>query len=101
MSAGLVTALIGLGAGAIAFWIDARFPRLAPQELMKAARHVAASVVVAYGTLPAVQALATSSDPRVVLVGVFGIAFPSIVYCLLAGIWMIKLAQRMLSGYLH
>ncbi len=101
MNAGLITALIGLGAGAIALWIDARFPRLAPQELTKTALHVAASIAVAYGTGPVVQALGASSDPRVVLLGVFGVAFPSVVYCLLAGVWMIKLVQRMLSGYLH
>jgi ABC-type uncharacterized transport system permease subunit len=101
VNAGLLTALIGLGAAAIALWIDARFPSLAPQELAKAALHIAASVVAGYATGPAVQALAAADDPRVVLFGVFAVAFPSVVYCFLAGIWMIKLVQRMMSGYLH
>ena len=101
MNAGLVAVLIGLGAGAIALWIDVRFPRLSPQELAKAVLHVAASLAVVYASGPALQMLAASDDPRIVLLGVFGIAFPSVVYCLLAGIWLIKLAQRMLSGNLR
>jgi hypothetical protein len=101
VNAGLLTALVGLGAGAIALWIDVRFPRLAPQELPKALLHVAASLAVAYGTRPAMHLLLASEDPRVPLFAIFGIVFPSIVYCLLAGIWVIKLAQRTLSGHLR
>jgi hypothetical protein len=101
VNAGFVTVLIGLGAGAIALWIDARFPALAPRDLAKAMIHVAASVAVGYAIGPALNMLLTSEDPRIVLLGVFGIGFPSIVYCLLAGVWIIKLAQRMLSGHLR
>lgn len=101
MSAGLVTVFIGLGAGAIALWLNVRFERLAPHDMAKAVLHVAASLAVAYATSPAIQALAASDDPRIVLLGVFGLAFPSIVYCLLAGLWVIKLAQRMLGGSLR
>lgn len=98
MNAGLVTVLVSLGAGAIALWIDARFPRLAPLDLIRAMLHVAASLAVAYAAGPAMQMLTTSDDDRVVLLGVFGLGFPSIVYCLLAGVWMIKLAHRTFSG---
>jgi ABC-type uncharacterized transport system permease subunit len=101
MNAGFVTVLIGLGAGAIALWIDVRFPRLAPQELVKAVLHVAASVAVGYATSPAMQMLVAYDDPRLTLLAVFGLAFPAIVYCLLAGIWVIKLVQRTLSGHLR
>jgi hypothetical protein len=101
VNAGFVVGLIGLGAGAIALWIDVRFPRLAPQELATVVLNVAASVAVVYATGPVIQMLSASDDARVVMLGVFAIAFPSVVYCLLAGIWMIKLAQRMLSGHLR
>jgi len=101
VNVGLVTGLIGLGAGAVALWIDVRFPRLAPQELMKALLHVAASLALGYGTSPAIQTLVSYEDDRLALLAVFGLAFPSIVYCLLAGIWVIKLAQRTLSGNLR
>lgn len=101
MNASLVTVVIGLGAGAIALWIDVRFPKLAPEDLAKVVLHVAASLAVGYATAPAVQAFGASGDPRVVLLGVFALGFPAIVYCFVAAIWMIKLVQRMLSGYLH
>jgi hypothetical protein len=101
VNAGLLTGAIGLGAGAIALWIDVRFPRLAPQEMAKALLHVAASIAVVYASGPAIQALVAYDDPRLALAVVFGLAFPSVVYCLLAGIWVIKLTQRALSGHLR
>jgi uncharacterized membrane protein len=101
VNAGIVTGLIGLGAGAIALWIEVRFPHLAPQEMAKAVLHAAASLAVGYATSPAIQALVAYEDHRLTLLAIFGLAFPSIVYCLLAGIWVIRLAQRSLSGHLR
>lgn len=101
MNAGIVTGLIGLGTGAIALWIEVRFPHLAPQEMAKAVLHAAASLAVGYATSPAIQALVAYEDHRLTLLAIFGLAFPSIVYCLLAGIWVIRLAQRSLSGHLR
>lgn len=101
MNPGLVTLLIGVGAGAVALWIDARFPRLAPEEILKAVLHVAASLAVGFAIGPALQSLFGSDDPLVVLVGVFAVAFPSIVYCFLAAIWFIKLAQRAMGAHLR
>ena len=98
MNAGLVTMLVGLGAGAIALWIDVRFPRLAPTELVKSMLHVAVSLALGYAAAPAIQMASASEDQRVVLLVVFGVGFPSVVYCLLSGLWMIKVTQRMLSG---
>ena len=101
MNAGLLTVFFGLGAGAIALWIDARFPRLAPQELPKALLHVVASTVVAYASGHAMQMLFASEEPRTIFAASFGLGLPSIVYCLLAGVWVIKVTQRAMSGYLH
>ena len=98
MNGVLVASLIGLGAGAIAIWIDVRFPKLAPKDLGKSMLHVGASVLIGYAAGPALGLFIASEDQRVVLLGVFGIGFPTVVYCLLAGLWMIKVAQRMLSG---
>lgn len=101
MNAGLLTVFFGLGAGAIALWIDARFPQLAPQELLKALLHVIASTVVAYGSGHAMQVLFATEEPRIIFAAAFGLGLPSIVYCLLAGVWVIKVTQRAMSGYLH
>lgn len=99
LSPGLVTLLIALGAGAVALWIDARFPRLAPDDVGKAILHVAASLAVGFALGPALQVLLAASDPRTILLGVFGVAFPSIVYCLLAAVWVMKLAQRAIGAH--
>jgi hypothetical protein len=101
VNAGILTAAIGLGAGAIALWIDVRFPRLGPEEIVKALLHVAASVAVGYATGPAMQMLLAYEQPKLTLLAVFGVAFPAVIYCLLAGFWVIKLTQRSLSGYLR
>lgn len=101
MSGSFVTLLIGIGAGVIALWIDVRFPRLAPSEIPVALVHVATSVAVGYAAGPVMEAVNSSDDPRMVLLAVFGFGFPAIVYCLLAGLWLIKVAQRMLSGNLR
>jgi hypothetical protein len=101
VNAGLLTALIGLGAGAIALWIDVRFPGLSPEEIGKILLHVVASVALGYATGPALQMLLAYDHPQLTLLAVFGVAFPAMVYCLLAGLWVIKLTQRSLSGYLR
>lgn len=101
MNAGFVTVLIGLGAAAIALWIDARFPGLAPRDLGRAVLHCIASVAVGYATTPAFQALVSNEDPRSTLLAVFALGFPSVVYCLLAGLWLIKATHQSLSGLLR
>ena len=101
MNAGLFTVAIGLGAGAIALWIHVRFPRLAPQDLGKVLLHVAASIAVGFAMGPVIEALTAGEDVGLTLLAVFGVGFPAVVYCLLAGLWMIKLTQQMLSGFLR
>jgi hypothetical protein len=101
VSAGLVTSLIGVGAGAIALWIAVRFPGLTPNGLSRVILHVVASTVLGYAVSPLFQGLVDDENPRQTLFAVFGVAFPTIVYCLLAGVWMIKLAQQTLGGHLR
>jgi hypothetical protein len=101
VNAGLLTVFFALGAGAIALWFDARFPRLAPQALVKALIHVIASTAVAYASGYAMQGLFASEEPRIIFAAAFGLGLPSIIYCLLAGVWVIKVTQRAMSGYLH
>jgi hypothetical protein len=38
---------------------------------------------------------AVTDDPTRVLFGVFGVAFPVLVYLFLAGVWLIKYGQRL------
>lgn len=99
MNIGFVIVLIALGAAAIALWIDVRFPGVAPRNmrgiLVHAVLAVAAGKVLAPAALNFVQGL---ESHVYTLVGVFGVAFPAIIYALLVGVWTIRTAQNHLSG---
>jgi heme O synthase-like polyprenyltransferase len=102
MSPGAVVLLIGLGAGAIALWIDVRLPGLAPRDLRRVLLHVFASLLLAVLLVPpAMNLLLGLESPIAALVAVFGVAFPTVVYSLLAGIWFIRLAHGALGGMLR
>ena len=99
VSVGVLGVLIILGAALIALWVDVRFPRLAPGDLRRAFLHLGIGLVAARIVLPlAGYATAQFDSPVARLVEVFGVAFPILVYCLLGGLWTIKLAQRALLG---
>ena len=88
------------GAVSVAFWIDRRFPRLAPRDLRVAALHLVAAGAgnqLLDGTLAAVVA---RSVPHGAVAAVMGVVFPLVVYACLAALWMLRIAQRALSGRL-
>jgi hypothetical protein len=86
-----------LGAGAVAVWIDARFPEIAPAELGGALVHVAVSIVLAQIGIPVAMNLGAGAESSILL-ALFTVAFPSLVYCLIAGLWVMRAAQRALGG---
>jgi hypothetical protein len=88
------------GAVAVAFWIDRRFPRLAPRDLRFGALHLVAAAAgneLLDGTLADAVA---RSVPHGAVVAVMGVIFPLVGYACLAAIWMLRIAQRALSGRL-
>jgi hypothetical protein len=88
------------GAVAVAFWADRRFRRLAPRDMRIAVLHLVAAGVgneLLDGPLGAVVARAV---PHGAVLAVMGIIFPLVVYACLAAIWMLRIAQRALSGRL-
>jgi hypothetical protein len=96
MSTGFLLLCVALGAGAIALWIQVRIGsgRLAPGNLRAALIHVGASLVVGQLAVPLLmKALLAGESPLLTLVAIFGVAFPALVYCLLASIWMIRMLQ--------
>jgi hypothetical protein len=102
MTVPVVVLLIGVGAGAIALWIDARFPRLAPDEMRTALIHVGVSIVVAQLIVPiGMKVLLSLETVPATLLAVFGVAFPAVVYALLAGLWVIKLTTGILRSHMR
>jgi hypothetical protein len=83
-----------LGAGALALWINVRFPRIAPGELRTAIIHVGAALLVGQALVPLVHAsLPDMSAVVQALIMTFLIGLPALVYSLLSSIWIIRLAQ--------
>jgi hypothetical protein len=102
MGVPVVVLLIGAGAGAIALWIDVRFPRLAPEEMRPALIHVGISIVVAQLVVPlGMHPLLAVERVPATLLAIFGVAFPAIAYALLAGLWVIKLTTGALRSHMH
>jgi hypothetical protein len=96
LSTGALLVCLALGAGAIALWIYVRIGsrRLAPADMRAALIHVGVSLVVGLLAVPPLMNLflAAESIP-VTLFAIFGIAFPALVYSLLASIWVLSVLQ--------
>ena len=100
MSPQLVTILIALGAAAIAVWVDVRFPRLAPAGIQpRFILHVIACGIVLKLLVPSGLAVTAGvGTVSATLLGVFGIAFPGLVYSFLVTVWILKLVQSAASS---
>lgn len=100
MNVGLIVVLIALGAAAIALWLDVRFPGIAPENFRGILIHAALAVAAGQLLVPAGLDFALALESHVVtLIGVFGVAFPAIIYAMLVGVWTIKTAQNFLGPF--
>lgn len=92
---------LALGAGAIALWINFRFPKLAPDGVKKAVVHVAVAMIVCSAVVPQIGELIPESLSPVMRAAVvtFVIGLPALVYALLASIWVILIAQGAMQRY--
>jgi hypothetical protein len=92
----LLTICIALGAAAIALWVHARFPKLAPESLkLRFFLHVAGCAIVLNVAVPTtLRATAAADSVPASLLGLFGVAFPALVYTFLVTVWMLKLVQN-------
>jgi hypothetical protein len=86
--------VLTVGAAAIALWINARFPKLAPDGIRTAIIHVGAAMLVGQVLLPSLTDVIPGSNPVMrALVITFILGLPALVYTLLASIWVIRIAQ--------
>jgi|SRR5215211_7495502 len=86
---------LALGAGAIALWINHRFPGIAPGRIMTAMIHVGIAMVIGIAFVPAIDGFVeTSVSPltRAIII-TFVVGLPALVYALLTSIWVILIAQ--------
>jgi hypothetical protein len=86
---------LALGAGAIALWINNRFPGLAPGRMVVAFIHVGIAMVIGMALVPAIDAFVEASVSPLMraIVITFLVGLPALVYALLTSIWIIFIAQ--------
>jgi hypothetical protein len=76
-----------LGAAAVAFWLDARFPRLAPRTLIgRMAAALAATFLLRAAPVDA-------GSRAAFLASLFGAVFPALVFSLLSALWLLRLLR--------
>lgn len=91
---------LALGAGAIALWINNRFPGIAPGRIATAMIHVGVAMVIGVALVPAIDAFVEASvSPlmRAILI-TFVVGLPALIYALLTSIWVILIAQGAMRG---
>jgi hypothetical protein len=82
---------LGIGAAALAFWVQFRFPNLAPQTFGWAIVHLVVTGVLAQLTKTVFGGL--DLQPIGTMALVFGLALPTLVYGFVSGMWFIRVAQ--------
>jgi hypothetical protein len=91
MSNEMFVLVLAVGAAALAGWIHARFPGLAPERMGKTALHTG----IAFVLLKLTPGFGES--PMWIFAGVFLFVLPALVYALLCAIWMLRHAQTALG----
>jgi hypothetical protein len=94
----MVLLAMAVGAGAIALWIDVRFPGLEPRGFgQRLLLNVMTAAVVSRFVAPSLMdAAGESMSGR--FVAIFAIGLPAAVYVLLVSIWILKLLQSAVAG---
>jgi hypothetical protein len=90
---------LAFGAGAVAMWINMRFPKLMPWSMKRLLLHLVVAFLCVYAVSPAITMILDTGIPAARLVGVFAIGFPGLVYQFLVCMWMIRLAQATGGGF--
>ena len=98
MSVGALTVLIGIGAVAVAVWVDARFRQLAPGDMRTILAHLVLSGGSAQFLVPAALRTVADAAAAPTLLVVFGVAFPALVYLFLVWIWLIRMLHRAMTS---
>ena len=99
MSDGVFAASLFVGTGALALWADTRWPSLCPTRLGRVGIHVAVSLLALLFVLPpGMDLIAREGSDLRALIAIFAVALPIITYAMLTSVWVLKVAQRALSG---
>jgi hypothetical protein len=99
MSISTFTLCLALGAGAIAVWVEARFPGRVDRPWAVVFCHLIAAALVIHLVMPELGAVVRDSGTAASYpLAAVGVALPSLTYLFLASLWVLKLAQRLADG---
>jgi hypothetical protein len=94
----MYTLVLALGAGALALWVDVRFPTLFSADWRVVFVHMFASVVALWLVMPwGIQTMVGSGVAFAYPAAAISVALPALMYILLSSLWVLKLAQGMLN----
>lgn len=94
--------VLAVAAALLALWVEVRFPGLGPRRGAVLVVHVASSLVVLYAAMPALmRAVLDHGLPAAGPTAAVGVALPALTYALLAMLWSLKVAQRLIAGPLR
>lgn len=98
MSKHEVVVAFALAAAPLALWVDVRLPRLVAECVKRRIAHAIVALAAAQLAAPMLlQLLFRVDDSRAsVLLGLFGIFLPALVYSFLSGIWLMRMFRNAL-----
>jgi hypothetical protein len=90
---------VAAAAALLAAWCYVRLPRLQPARLLGALAHLGVALVLGQVVEPLSAPIAGRLDGAAgLLVLLFGLVLPSLVYLLLSIMWTMRALQRLLAG---
>ena len=98
MSPGVFVVFLMFATFALAMWVDARWPQLAPKDMWRALLHIGASVLISPLIVSKGLEIGARS-PTTMLVMLVVVVLPALIYCLIAAIWLVKTATGLITRY--
>lgn len=92
MSNSVFVLALTVGAGLLAMWVHARYPRLAPERMGRALMHA----LTAFALLLLTEAAVGEGSPTL-FATIMCLVLPALVYALLCTIWILRHAQTALG----
>lgn len=86
----------GVGAAALALWVDYRLADARPSSLWQAMLHIAFAMLIAQFVVPV--GLQTVGSATSALAAIFIVGLPAAVYCLLAMFWIMRQVSDVLNS---
>jgi hypothetical protein len=90
---------LALGAGALALWVDVRFPGRVNRSWKIVFCHLIAAGLIIHLVMPEAGTVVRDSGTAASYpLAAVGVALPALTYLFLASLWVLKLAQQLLPG---